>query len=43
MINTRHPLPGVCMLIGEDVVELALIVSNGLRRIGAVVELQASA
>jgi hypothetical protein len=43
MINPRHPLTGVYILIAEDAVELSHTVSNGLRWMGAVVELQASA
>lgn len=43
-MNTLHPLTGVRILVIEDIAELALDVSDGLRRMGAVaVELKASA
>jgi len=40
---TLPPLDGIRILVVEDVIELALAVSDGLRRMGAVVELKASA
>ncbi len=42
-MTTPPPLDGVRILVVEDLADLALAVSDGLRRMGAVVELKASA
>lgn len=43
MIPAQPPLDGIRILVVEDLADLALAVSDGLRRMGATVELKASA
>ncbi len=42
-MTTQTPLDGIRILVVEDVAEMAFNVSDGLRRMGAIVEIKASA